>query len=483
MRAAVVVIAACSAGPDIEAPRGRPALRLVECAPAQPLFVEVDGRVMTHGQLDGGGLEWATGGRPQAKRAASVSLGIPVTSGMMDAMVIRKVVTTRLTDLTRCYERELATIPAASRQQVMWRFAVTPDGRVMSANPTTNVLTPATSSCVTATFRQLAFPSRTSGGFVTITLPLTFDAIPVGERAPAFESEKKVAWTPFAIGAFAPDRAMAVARATESAMRDRTGKLDACYGAASGSLRAVLGIEADGTVAVARAGGLGDPKIEACVEKDLVGAKVVNPLGDPTEITCDFARGDAQPWRVSTAGYAVIAATRKALTFGKNTLALGAIEPEPLPGGATYLIVADGDAPGSILSTALAWAAEGDATLVAMRDVTRAPLYLGMGRAGHDDAVATRPILRLVGRNGVHACLGKQMRAGKLADAGTLALRLAKRCRQMRCGSLVVGLDDFALVKDLVEVTGAARRAGFDRVLIAGQVDCEQAEELEDEEP
>ena len=482
---AIILVAACSAGPDVEGPRAKPVLRLVECMPAQPLFVEVDGRVTTHGRLDGEGMGWA-GGKPAAKRAASVTMGVPQTSAMMDAMVVRKAVTAKLPDLQRCYERELATNAATTRHSVAWRFSIAQDGRVLFANPTTNAMSTATSSCVTAVFRTLTFPGRPAGGTVSVTLPLVFDSIPISDRpAPLAGADgSKVAWTPFAMGAFAPDRAVIVARAAQSVLRHRAGKLDACFGAnASGSLRAVLGVEADGDVAITRAGGLGDPAIEQCFEKELAGAKLVNPLRDPTEITCDFARGDAQPWRVSpAAGYAVITATRKELRFGTTTLTIGAIEPDPLPAGATYLIVVEPDVQGAMLSNALAWASEGDATLVALRDGGRSPMYLGMARTGHDDALSTRPILRL-GRGTVQACLGRQMREGKLADAGTLALRLAKRCREARCGSVVVGIDDLATARDLVEVTGAARRAGFERVLIGGHVGCEQHEDLEDDEP
>ena len=82
----------------------------------------------------------------------------------------------------------------------------------------------------------------------------------------------------------------------------------------------------------------------------------------------------------------------------------------------------------------------------------------------------------------MQACLGKQVKGGSLADAEQLAQRLATRCKATRCGTLVVGIDDFAIAKDLVEVTGAARRAGFERVMIGGRVRCERASD-EDDEP
>jgi hypothetical protein len=183
-----------------------------------------------------------------------------------------------------------------------------------------------------------------------------------------------------------------------------------------------------------------------------------------------------------TASYGVISTSRKQMTFGKKSIAVGALEPDALPANATYLIVAEPDTPGSVLTNALAWASEGDASIVALRDGNRAPMYLGMGRVGHDDALASRPMMML-GRGRVQACLGKQTRDGKLSEAGQLAQRLASRCKSMRCGTLVIGIDDLAVAKDLVEVTSAARRAGFDRVLLGGRVLCEKAPDLEDDEP
>jgi hypothetical protein len=487
-RVVLLLVAACSAGTGVEGPRAKPVLRLVECAPAMPLFVEVDGRVTSHGRLDGAGMGWAGGRRPPAptRKAASISFGLPSSSGMMDAMVVRRTVTTRMTDLQRCYERELQLNPAVTRHSVAWRFAVAQDGRIVFADPTSQLMSAPTNACVSRVFRMLQFPARQTGGSITVTLPLVFDSIPIASRpAPISVSGGKVAWTPFAIGAFAPERGANVARAAESALRGKATELEACFGArasASGSMRALLGVQADGNVAMIRAGGIGEDKIERCVEKALGGVKVFNPLGDATEIACDFARGDAQPWRVTPSSeYALIAATRKDMTFGKKTIAVGALEPDALPASATYLIVAEPDTPGSVLTNALAWASEGDASLVALRDGNRAPMYLGMGRVGHDDAIATRPMLMLA-RNKVQACLGKQSREGKLSEAGQLAQKLATRCKTQRCGSLVIGLDDLALAKDLVEITGAARRAGFERVLIGGRVVCDKHVELEEEE-
>jgi hypothetical protein len=478
---ALVLLAACGGGLDVEAPREKPAMRLVECTPAQPLVIEVDGRVTAHGRLE---ESWP--GRGKAKRAASVSLGMPSPSGgMMDAAAIRRGVTAKLTELGRCYERELAANPSATRHSVSWRFSITQDGRVYYAGPLTRVLQPVTTSCVSTVLRALTFPRRTAGGTVSVILPLTFDSIPIAEKPVAVpgSGDDKLAWTPFAVGAFPPERATTLARAAERVLDKRAAQLEACFkGPVTGSLRAVLGVEGDGDVTVARAGGLGDAAVEACVAKELRGAKLLNPLGEPAEIACDFARGDAEPWRVTPlAGYGVIEVDRKEARFGKNTVVLGEPEPDVLPSDATYLIVLDRASPGALLATALAWASEGAAMIVALRDGKRAPLYLGLGRFGIDDELGTRPIL-ILRRGTVQACLGDRSRSGPLAEVGPLAARLAKHCKSTGCDSLLVGIEDLVRTGDLVELTSAARRAGFDRVLIGAPVECAQPEEFEEEE-
>ena len=104
-RLALVFLAACGVGTGVDGPRGPDIVRLVECVPAQPLFVEVDGRVTSHGRLDGEGMGWAGSGGvrvgDRVRRAASMSFGMPSTSGMMDAMVIRRQLSAHTTALQR----------------------------------------------------------------------------------------------------------------------------------------------------------------------------------------------------------------------------------------------------------------------------------------------------------------------------------------------------------------------------------------------
>ena len=474
--AALVVLAACGGGTGVDGPRVKPVVRVVQCSPAHPHLAPVDGEVSWQGRVDGAELGWAAGERTP-RRMVSISFAMASTSGMMDAMTVRTAITTRIADLQQCYERELAADPLAGAQTVSWRIVVAQDGRVRAADSLSRALSPPATSCMQRALMAVKFPVRSTGGSITITQPLTFNAIPIAEK-PALVDSATVPWTPFALGAIAPARAQAAARAAERALRGRVEQLERCFGAtASGAVRIVFGVDGRGQVAMVRAGGLGDAAVERCMTKQLAGASIANPAGQLAELACDVARGDAQPWRVTPSeGYGVIATTTSTMTHGSQSIRVGVTDPDALPGQATYLIVLDPQSPGAVLSAALAWASEGDATLVALADRPRAPVLLGMGHTRHDDAQATRPML-VLGRSGVQACVGKHTRAGTLSDAGQLALRLATRCKSMRCGTLVIGIDDAALAKDLVELTSAARRAGFERVLLGGRVTCD----LEDE--
>src|SRR5688572_18745814 len=204
---ALGLVAACGGGPGVVGEREKLSLRLIECVPAQPLFVEVDGRVTTHGRLDSDGMGWAASKSGTTKRMVTMSQSMATTQGLMDGLVIKRAVAAKQADITHCYEREIQANPSSTRHQVAWRFSIAQSGHVIFADPTTQVLSASTSSCISRAFRSMTFPARATGGSVTVTLTLTLDSIPVGERAPAAANTTKVAWTPFAVGAFAPERA------------------------------------------------------------------------------------------------------------------------------------------------------------------------------------------------------------------------------------------------------------------------------------
>jgi len=249
----------------------------------------------------------------------------------------------------------------------------------------------------------------------------------------------------------------------------------------TGSLRAMLAVDAEGALTSVRVGGLGDKTIEACVENAVTGLRVVLPSEVSGELACDLSRGDAQPWRatVDRGGYGVVRISRTGVRYGDRLLAereeIGE-EIAPLTDHAMFLLVADADAPGARLSLAMRWTGDADATLVAVREAGRSdgpPRLVGVGytaAAGQGgDSDAARATLE-VGAAAVTACAGGWRQVAGLADPVAIdgaAQQLAARCRTASCSSsLVIAIDRDAVAKDLVEVAGAARRAGFERVML-----------------
>ncbi len=502
--------AACGGGASQPATPGAVGpLRLVGCAPALPApraggdafhdallgalegNLEQLGTVQTVIGIGGGGrrIEPETG--RLGKRTADVALGMPTATAMMDSMVVRRVVAAKLPELRDCFARELERNRTLTTAAMAWRFSIAPDGRVLNPAPVPTALRPATSPgfgmCVSLAFRSMVFPARRSGGSISVTYPLVFEAklappvpvVPDGDQV----ATRAPAWRPFALDP-PTTPADTVARLTEAAVRGRLDRAAACFGrsAPGGSLRVLLAIDDQGGLASARAGGLGAPASERCVEQALAGLGVVSMVGDASEVACDFARGDAQPWRVApAANYEVVTATRTELRHGAQTVTAGASPPEPLPDRQTYLVVAERETPGNLLALALAWVTDGDAAVIAVRDGERAPLYVGMGRISNvdgaeDPATGTHAALRLGART-LAACVGRARQQVSLGDAsgvGSLVQRLATRCKRVRCaGTLTVAIDPDARALDLVEVSGAARRAGFDRVLIGDAGQCQ----------
>ena len=247
----------------------------------------------------------------------------------------------------------------------------------------------------------------------------------------------------------------------------------------TGSVRAMLELDTEGELSSVRAGGLGDKALEACVENAVTGLRVVMPTSETAEIACDLSRGDAQPWRVTTdrSGYGVVEVTRTRVRHGDQMLSAGE-EPDTLAEHSMYLIVADADAPGAMLGLAMTWTRDADATLVAVRPAAPrgAPAqFLAMGQTAASESSSgdsedpARAMLQ-VGTGSVIACASRWTHVAKLADpaaVGAAAQQLAARCRTLHCSSsLVIAVDRDAVAKDLVEVTGAARRAGFERAIV-----------------
>jgi hypothetical protein len=464
--ALVVVASACGNHAGPAAPQSLPSVRLVRCAAATPPpQLGADDELGAGVRLaDEVTFELASNG----KRA--VFLGTPRTTGELDKIL--PVLRARQGELTRCHNLE----GPATNESVVYRFTIAGDGTVSKVE-TTSSLGGGLDTCVKRVLRSLVFPSHKSGD-VLVTLPLVFDSTGRFREQPSVLGLGP--WTPFALDSAVPGlAATGAARAMEAAMRGRLDAIDTCFTgpAPTGSLRVMLEINVNGELGEVRTGGLGDAAGEACVTRALGGLRVVTPVDEYVEIACDLARGDAQPWRVApAAGYGVIEADRAQLRHGKATLVPGATDPEPLPLG-TYVVVARRDTPGAMLQLGLLWANNARAVLLALDAGTAPPVFLGVGQTSAtlgedtDESEAVRPALRVNGKT-VTGCAGRATHQATLADpsaVGALVQRLATKCRTIACAStLLVAIDSDAVARDLVEVTGAARRAGFERVLLGG---------------
>lgn len=505
--ALVLAIAACGCGDRIgpAAPQDRAGpVRLVRCRTASTLpILDADasvyggllgtvggggsGELVGIGRFVGVGLGGGGAGAGAAAKPATVSLGTPSVTGALAPEAISRVLQRRTSELGACAAKEkqlLASGPASSRAVVSWRFTVGPGGRVIHAAATSHVLSPPLAECVTGVLRATVFPAAPGGRVVAVTLPIVFDSTGAApEHAP--EADPVPPWTPFAIDSIEGSTdTVKIARAAEGALRTKLGAIDACFASSpvTGSLRALLALDADGELGSVRAGGLGDKALEACVENAVTGLRVVTPVSEAVELACDLSRGDAKPWRVTVdrAGYGVVEVSRTRVRSGDQMLSAGE-DPDALAEHAMYLLVADPDATGAMLVLAMRWTREADATIVALRPAApkgappAPPLYLAMGQtaasegSGIETDDPSRPTLQ-IGATSVTACVSRWSHAAKLADAGAVgaaASKLAERCRSRSCSSaLALALDRDAAVKDLLEVAGAARRAGFERAIV-----------------
>ena len=481
-------LAACG-GRDVgprEPVERAPRLQLLRCTPATAGPILSDDGISFGGLTKAEILDLKRGSRPGAAKPPRVVIGTPSITGL-DAAVFGRVLRGELDKLRSCYDRELATNPLlAARVDIT--VTVGMDGRVatVSAGSAAPVVL---AQCLSRVIAAVRFPTRVSGGAVRVTYPLTFDhgapGLPPSQPQPAIELEAAPPepWTPYARQGMAPNgSAVAVARLTERVLRGHLAPIAACFtGAApTGSLRAMLAVDGEGHVRLARIGGLGDPASERCLAKALVGL-AVSPKTEDTEVACDLSRGDAQRWRVTPASYEVITTTRTSITHRGRTVELGASEPEPLPANRTYLILVQRETPGTVLEAAIAWAFEGDATLIALQSDGLAPVLLGIGRStftlgdAHDDINAVDVSLE-VDRTQLAACVRVDAQSAPLADAKAVREtldNLAARCRRATCASTIgLTLEGGGTAGALAEVIEAVRHAGFPRVLIGGGIGC-----------
>ena len=436
---------------------------------------------MLVGDDDPGGLAHAGFARGPAG-SPRVIAGSPTVTGPLDRVVVERMVRSHLPQLRACYERELMAFPAMAGM-VTVTFAAGPDGRVGQTSVLGSGVSPAVSACAVQVVQALQFPT---GQPISVSYPFQFasgggdpELPPV---APALAPHPGAPWTPFALGDEPPSRsAPAIARATEGAIRRGFPAIAGCFSgpAPRGSLRAMLAVRSDGTIDSVRSGGLGDVA-EACVARQLAELHVLTPGREPAEVACDFARGEARPWRVApAAGYTVLEAGPRGVRHGDVIVMPGVVAPRPLPADQTFLVVASPDTPGAMIELALEWTEQGDATLIALRDEPHAPLVVGVARTAHQiggaEPAGIWPALR-VSRGTVTACVDRASQLAALSDpvaVDSLVRRVAARCRGQHCSaSLGVTIDADATAIQLLDVAGAARRAGFERVLLGSYAGC-----------
>jgi len=495
---AAVAVSACAAVVPVPVvPEPAPRLQLLGCAPALPLPRTATDLVPVpslEGERGFGEIESAPLARQGSHQRRPLSLGpmpgavpnviagTPTVSGSLDRTVVERLVRGHLPQLRSCYERGLTADPAMTGAVTVTFFAG-PDGHVTTTSVLGSGVAPAVSACVVRVVQMLPFPT---GQPLSVRYPFQFVIGSVGAESPsgvpAPGAHRDAPWTPFALGDETPAAAAAiVARATEGAIRMGFRAIAGCFSgpAPVGSLRAMIAIRGDGSIDSARTGGLGDVA-EACVARQLVELHVASRVHEAAEVACDFARGEARPWRVAPlAGYTVIEASQRGVRLGNDVVTPGALAPRPLPANQTFLVVAGPETTGAMLELALAWTEQGDATLIALRDGTRSPLVIGVARTAHQigglERVTIGPALRLSGGM-LTACVDRASERAAPGDpvaVDALVRRVATRCHALRCSaSLGVMIDADATASQLFDVAGAARRAGFERVLLGSYSGC-----------
>lgn len=483
---ALLAIPACAAQPGAGAvtpPAAGPVLRLLGCTPAQPLPRAAVG-IPSWSDIANTIAEIAESEPPEIGPPygiAWVTPDTPMVSGTPDAGVAIRAIQPHLGQLRTCYQRAQRDAPSAEGTATA-ELVVDGNGRVVASPVTGRDFQPSFLACVSRVLQACRFP-RGSPLRVRYPLQFTIDRAHLGPEPPSpTEARAQAPWRPFKLD---HDLAWAwetnLAAATDAAVRAGLPALDGCFRGVNvrGSLRAMLAVRADGSIESARVGGLGEPEVEVCLAdrlRDLRVARRIEP--DVRQTACDLTLGEARPWRVSPgAGYVVLEATRRGVRHGADLRAPGALDSSLLPAHQTYLVVVDADTPGAVIARALAWAAQGDATLIALRDGARSPLLVGVGptehqRGGMESAIW--PVLELGSRE-LLGCAGHEHRVAVAdADAVDAMLRaMFATCRAESCGStLGIAMEPDATAARLYAVADAARRAGFDRVLLGSNPGC-----------
>jgi len=450
-------------------------MRLVRCVPATPPPLATD--AVENPNVIRRRVGFSSGRLSIVGKRPAVHLGTISATGAVTIAEVTALARAKQVEMLACFGGSSMT-----RVAMIYRLTIGSDGVVGSVGPSevstaTTVFSVKSDQCVRRTLRSMKFASK--GSTTAVAIPIVYDStgtFAMPDEPPTVAAIEPDPWTPFATdGKSVAATAITTARVTEAAIRGKVADIDKCFAnpASTGSLRILLELDVAGELSSVRAGGIGDKDAELCAAKSLAGLKVMTPSQEHVEIACDLARGDASPWRVSPgAGYELIEIDARGLKHADEIVVPGVSEPDPLPAD-TYVVVARPDTLGGMLQLALMWARDATAVVLAVGDGKTPPVFLGMGNAqpADEESDALRPAIR-VGKQFATGCVGRATHKAAVSSStelGGLIQKLAAKCRTLRCApTLVVAIDTDAVAKDLLEVAGAARRGGFDRVLFGG---------------
>lgn len=485
-----LMVAACGGGSTL--PRAPDHVRIVGCQPAlQTPSLSTTVPLGRHETFEAIGNGWDSRPAEAYAPGPAMAVGRITSDDPFDSEHAEQVVGTVLLQMEACF-RDRLTSGTMLKVATAWMVRVGTQGAVTRVLGAQGLIDPQTNACVGDLLKSLTFP-KPKAGSALLRIPLIFDSLgrPIQKEpdpTPAQRLGKAPSepWTPFANQFIRVDGADSIAQATRAEVQRRIDALDACFvkrgPATTGSVRAILELDATGTLLEASAGGLGDREVEVCIEQALSTIKVIAPAAVGTEIACDLARGDAQPWHVSPdGGYDVVTVSASGVAHGTTSLRPTGLDPVPLDTTTPALVVLDPKAPGALVLFALSYVSSAPAAVFAVRAGEPTPRYLAMGLTSASttsrlgDPEALFPIVRVSAKT-VTACVGRIAETTPLASPGLvsgLLRKVADQCSTKHCaGTLVLTLDADATTHDLLDVAGSLRRAGFQRVLLTSELGC-----------
>lgn len=431
----------------------------------------------------GSGTGYGVSGHPGSRRADApeARMGELATTGPLDQAIVRRYLRRHAAKVAYCYEKHLLARPGM-RGVLTAELTIGATGEVASARA--RGVDPAIATCVADMLVAIEFPKPLADHTVDVRVAFTLTPHDGARPAPpiagadAWKAATPPApapppppppWTSFVRladvrTAPAGDAALTTTRAAIGA---RLATIAACFpaGAPTGALRAVLRVDDGGTIGAATVGGFGDAAIETCVAAQLTGIALA-PGDARAALACDLVRGDAAPWRVSRAGYAVVEVAPGSVKVDGAPATPGAIRAD-----ATVLVIADDAVPAREVQAALAWAGAGRTVVLTHGPAATFVSAFAMPAPGDSPWLADRARPALTVRAGqLAACVAGQALAGaRVADRAALDRLLgevAAACQVARCeGTIDLLADPGATVAELAAGADAIRRAGFAAVV------------------